>query len=223
MITIQYGWLKSLHLFVCSSAANDSKWYIFVVFLSSSVVDYQPNQSSIMDGIRPSWMNFVLSLHFFLKRSTFVIPVTYFPCFTSLVPSEPISLVPPVRVSLTMDRSFIVKSVDAWNSLPYALKLSESHKTFMTALKKHFSSVPNWSQHWLFQRFLFIGSSPCLPLQNGHLNNYKKIRCASRARVNLPHIANRLTLTNFYLSCDAQSNFWTVRRSFSRNSYGRYP
>jgi hypothetical protein len=50
-----------------------------------------------------------------------------------------------------------------------------------------------------------------------------KIWCASRARVNLPHIANRLKLTNFYLSCDAQSNFWTVRRSFSRNSYGRYP
>jgi hypothetical protein len=27
----------------------------------------------------------------------------------------------------------------------------------------------------------------------------------------------------FCFSCDAQSNFWTVRRSFSRNSYGRYP
>jgi hypothetical protein len=50
-----------------------------------------------------------------------------------------------------------------------------------------------------------------------------KIWCASRARVNLPHIANRLKLSNFYLSCDAQSNFWTVRRSFSGNSYGRYP
>jgi hypothetical protein len=53
------------------------------------------------------------------------------------------SLVPPVRVSLAMDRSFIVKSVDAWNSLPYTLKLIESNKKFMTALKKHFSSVPN--------------------------------------------------------------------------------
>jgi hypothetical protein len=52
-------------------------------------------------------------------------------------------LVPPVLASLAMDRSFIVKSVDAWNSLPYALKLIESHKKFMTALKKHFSSAPS--------------------------------------------------------------------------------
>jgi hypothetical protein len=48
-----------------------------------------------------------------------------------------------VRASLAMDRSFIVKSVDAWNSLPYALKLIESHKKFMTALKKHVSSAPS--------------------------------------------------------------------------------
>jgi hypothetical protein len=58
-------------------------------------------------------------------------------------PKEGYGMLPPVRVSLAMDRSFIVKSVDAWNSLPYALKLVESHKTLMTALKKHFSSVPN--------------------------------------------------------------------------------
>jgi hypothetical protein len=52
---------------------------------------------------------------------------------------------------------------------------------------------------------------------------FKKIWCASRALVNLPHIANRLTLTSFLFFCDAQPNFWTVRRSLSRNLYGRYP
>jgi hypothetical protein len=51
----------------------------------------------------------------------------------------------------------------------------------------------------------------------------KKIWCASRALVNLPHIANRLTLNFLFFFCDAQPNFWTVRRSLNRNLYGRYP
>jgi hypothetical protein len=51
-------------------------------------------------------------------------------------------LVPPVRLRAVMDRSFIVKSVEAWNSLPYPLKLIETHNAFITALEKHFSPAP---------------------------------------------------------------------------------
>jgi len=50
-------------------------------------------------------------------------------------------LVPPVHRRLAMDRSFSVKAVEAWNSLPHSLKSLESRNAFLLALKRHFAST----------------------------------------------------------------------------------
>jgi hypothetical protein len=85
----------------------------------------------------------------------------------------------------------------------------------------HFCSLSIFSQEVEREIWFIVG---CRNVVKHWVSIFeKKIWCASRALVNLPHIANRLTLTNFLFFCDAQPNFWTVRWSLNRNLYGRYP